>query len=284
MAFPSTPTTGQVYTTSDGRSYVYTLSTDSWDFQGKSTTIKNNLSATTAPSVADSSTNGYTVGSLWVNVASAKYYYCVDSTANSGVWSSGSGAAIVATTAPGSASVGDFFHNTTTDKTFLWDGFSWIDVVAGGSPSPKLNTTATAAPTALTDSTQGYSVGSMWIDTVANKVYTCVKSNASAAVWTLTAASISSAWVIKTTSYTAIIDDYIFVDTNGGPTTITLPAGGSLGSPVTIVDYRGTFSTNNCTVARNGSTIMGSATDMILNTNNQHVVFTYTGTDWRITA
>lgn len=41
----------------------------------------------------------------------------------------------------------------------------------------------TAAPTANDDSGDGYSVGSMWVDTTNDKVYICVDATATAAIW-----------------------------------------------------------------------------------------------------
>lgn len=48
---------------------------------------------------------------------------------------------------------------------------------------PLTNTTATTAPGAANDQTQGYSRGSTWINTANNLVYTCVNAATSAAVW-----------------------------------------------------------------------------------------------------
>ena len=45
------------------------------------------------------------------------------------------------------------------------------------------NITATSAPTANDDSSQGYAVGSVWMDTVGQKVYNCFDATVGAAVW-----------------------------------------------------------------------------------------------------
>lgn len=42
--------------------------------------------ATGAPGVGDDSADGYTVGSLWVNVTADDAYICCDATAGAAVW------------------------------------------------------------------------------------------------------------------------------------------------------------------------------------------------------
>jgi hypothetical protein len=79
----------------------------------------------------------------------------------------------------------------------------------------------------------------------------------------------------KTASFTAVNGEGYFVDTNGGAITATLPASPSAGNIVYIKDYQGTFSTNNCTVARNGSNIRGAASNFSLEKNNSGAVFIY---------
>jgi hypothetical protein len=49
--------------------------------------------------------------------------------------------------------------------------------------SAKVNLAAAVAPGATDDSASGYSVGSIWVDTTADKSYLCVDSTATAAVW-----------------------------------------------------------------------------------------------------
>jgi len=51
-----------------------------------------------------------------------------------------------------------------------------------GSPVTK-KTSTTTAPTASSDSTLGYSVGSIWTDTTNSKTYVCTNATAAAAVW-----------------------------------------------------------------------------------------------------
>lgn len=58
---------------------------------------------------------------------------------------------------------------------------------------PLFNLAGTVAPTAAADDAAGYAKGSMWVDTVAKKVYFCTDNTTGAAVWLNVAASGSGA-------------------------------------------------------------------------------------------
>jgi hypothetical protein len=75
-----------------------------------------------------------------------------------------------------------------------------------------------------------------------------------------------------------------FADTTSSAFTVTLPAAPSAGDIVALSDYTGTFATNNLTIGRNGSNIRGSATDLVLNVNNQTITLIYVdGTEgWNV--
>lgn len=85
----------------------------------------------------------------------------------------------------------------------------------------------------------------------------------------------SSAWVTKTANYTAVDKDRILADTTSSAFTITLPATPTAGQEVTISDAGGTFSTNNLTIGRNGSNILGLAQDLVLDVSNDSVNLVY---------
>jgi len=88
----------------------------------------------------------------------------------------------------------------------------------------------------------------------------------------------------KTASFTASSGVGYFIDTSSSAITVTLPASPSAGNVVAVSDYTATFATNNCTIARNGSNINGSASDFILAKNNTTAQFIYVDATegWRI--
>lgn len=89
-------------------------------------------------------------------------------------------------------------------------------------------------------------------------------------------------WTRKTTTYTAANGDKIIADTSGGSFTITLPATPATGHFVEIIDG-GDWTVNNLTVARNGSTIEGTADDLLIDVKGVGVSLVYDGTTWEIT-
>jgi len=82
---------------------------------------------------------------------------------------------------------------------------------------------------------------------------------------------------VKTGDFTAAAGQGIFVNTTSAAITITLPAG-TIGDEVSILDYAGTFDSNACTVAANGSEkIFGSTDDLTVST--ERAAFTLVFTD-----
>jgi len=57
-----------------------------------------------------------------------------------------------------------------------------------------------------------------------------------------------------------------FINTTSAVHTIQLPSSPSIGDEISIIDYAGTFDTNNLTVDRNGKNIQGSAADLTVST------------------
>ena len=90
----------------------------------------------------------------------------------------------------------------------------------------------------------------------------------------------------KTTDFTAVNGEGYFVDTTSGVVTLTLPASPSAGDIVAVKDYNGNFSTNKCTIARNGSNIQGSAANVNFTKNNAGAQLIYIDATegWQILA
>jgi hypothetical protein len=101
-------------------------------------------------------------------------------------------------------------------------------------------------------------------------------------IWASSAPAVSGAYVTKTTTYTAVSGDNLLVDTSGGAFTITLPITPAANATVYFQDAKGTFGTNNLTVARNGQTIMGLSEDLVASTDDYGFGLIYNGSDWRI--
>jgi len=80
---------------------------------------------------------------------------------------------------------------------------------------------------------------------------------------------------IKTGAYTASAGQGVFANTTSSAFTVTLPSSPTLGDEVTIVDYAGTFDSNNLTVGRNSQPIMGVAENMTVATERAAFTLVY---------
>jgi len=103
-------------------------------------------------------------------------------------------------------------------------------------------------------------------------------SNASGVLsWTTMSGGTSWQAVITADPATATAGNGYFCNTTSAAFTVTLPAG-TLGDEVSIIDYAGTFDTNNLTVAPNGSEkIEGTAADLTVSV--ERAAFTLVFTD-----
>ena len=75
--------------------------------------------------------------------------------------------------------------------------------------------------------------------------------------------------------YTAVAGAQVFANTTANPITVNLPASPSVGDEVTVIDTRGTWNSNNCTIGRNGQPINSATSDLTLNTNGQAITLVY---------
>ena len=77
----------------------------------------------------------------------------------------------------------------------------------------------------------------------------------------------------------------LFVETNGGAVTITLPASPAVGDEVHFVDSRYTFDSNALTVGRNSSKIANASADLVVNTEGAAfgLVFSGSNVGWTFT-
>ena len=71
----------------------------------------------------------------------------------------------------------------------------------------------------------------------------------------------------------------LFVETNGGAVTITLPASPAVGDEVHFVDSRYTFDSNALTVGRNSSKIANASADLVVNTEGAAFGLVYSGSN-----
>jgi hypothetical protein len=91
-------------------------------------------------------------------------------------------------------------------------------------------------------------------------------------------------WELKSANYVAGKDDKLMVDTSSASVTITLPSTVNIGDEIILVDYEGTWSTNNVVLDGNGKNIMGSANDLLCDVDNAKITLIYTNTTdgWRV--
>ena len=79
-------------------------------------------------------------------------------------------------------------------------------------------------------------------------------------------------------TYTAVVNDQVIVDTSASPVTVTLPASPSVGAEVHFIDgggAGGNFNSNNLTIGRNGSNILGSASNLVVSVNGAAFTLVY---------
>jgi len=95
-------------------------------------------------------------------------------------------------------------------------------------------------------------------------------------VLSFTTISSGTSWQsVQTTGFTAVAGRGYPCNTTSSAFTVTLPASPSVGDYVQIVDYAGTFATNNITLGANSNKIEGGSANKKLTTNREAVTLVY---------
>ena len=197
------------------------------------------------------STDG--VGLVWVNSSSASANNIAGGAAGKILYQSAVG-------------VTAFAPIGTTGQVLISNGTS--------SPSWSTNISGNAATATVASSCTGNSATATLANSVAAGSVT--PAGLSASVGT-------NAWLIKTSTYTALAGDRISADTTSGSWILTLPTSPASGTIVTIGDGGNNWTTNALTVRPGGAnTIKGSAQDFICNVSSYGVILFYNGTTWSI--
>lgn len=84
-------------------------------------------------------------------------------------------------------------------------------------------------------------------------------------------------WSVEDANFNASAGGRYWVDTNSSPVTMTLPASPTLGDMVQVIDYSGTFSARNLTVANNSNKIMRITDSMTVSTNGAAFTLVWSG-------
>jgi hypothetical protein len=103
-----------------------------------------------------------------------------------------------------------------------------------------------------------------------------LRTNSGATALEFATVSSGTSWQsVKTSGFTAVAGEGYPCNTTSAAFTVTLPASPSVGDYVQIVDYAGTFATNNLTVNPNGLKIQTQTGNRVFNTNRLALTFTY---------
>lgn len=143
----------------------------------------------------------------------------------------------------------------------------------------------TTDPTVNDDETQGFSEGSVWINTVDNSFFICTDPAEGAAVWSAGGGTGSAApRMILTGAVITVADEDRFIGFNSDTFTAKTVNIGSPAKPqtVTIKDAAGEAGTDNITIVGDGVTIDGEA-EFVIDIDYQAITLTWDGTsNWMV--
>jgi hypothetical protein len=247
-------------------------------FPATRTDINNALSAIQTTNSGTSRPTGAVAGQLWLDTTSAttptlKYYdgaddislATIDHTANTVNWLDSTVSITgLSTTATGTVLTLSDTATTSTvnliidnDKEIRFreataNGTNYVSLSAPTSLSADLTFTLPSA-----DGTSGQAL----------------ITNGSGV---LSFASAGTSWQsVQTTGFTAVAGRGYPCNTTSSAFTVTLPASPSVGNTIQLVDYAGTFATNNLTLNPNGLKINSSTLNKVLNTAREGVTIVY---------
>ena len=159
------------------------------------------------------------------------------------------------------------------DANFIWDASTGLNI-------------GTSKELRLQDNTGGQYIGMKAKDGTTSYTLTWPAATGSADQILTTNGSGQLAFVdnsggtdwqaVKTGTYTAAAGEGVFANTTSGAWTLTLPASPAIGDEVSVVDYAGTFDTNNLTIGRNSENIQGSAADLTVATERAGFTLVFT--------
>ena len=94
--------------------------------------------------------------------------------------------------------------------------------------------------------------------------------------WTTVSGGVSWQAVEAGATMTAVAGNGYFINTTSNVCTLTLPSSPTIGDEVNVIDYAGTFDTNNLTVGRGGEKIHGASADLTVATERAGFALVYT--------
>jgi len=247
-------------------------------FPATRTDINNALSAIQTTNSGTSRPTGAVAGQLWLDTTSAttptlKYYdgaddislATIDHSANTVNWLDSTVSITgLSTTATGTVLTLSDSVNTTTVNLIIDNQkeIRFRETTANGTNYVALKAPASVASdlTFTLPATDGVSGQAL-------------VTNGSGV---LSFASAGISWQsVQTTGFTASAGKGYPCNTTSSAFTVTLPASPSVGDTIILLDYAGTFATNNITLGRNSNKIEGGTTNKLLTTNREAVTITY---------